>query len=217
MNFTSLDGILRILHVAAGGVALLAGLLAILSLKGKKLHLLSGKIYFWAMAAIFFTAIPIAIPKQNIFLLCISVFSFYMAFSGYRFTRLKRITAPPRFDQAVAVLAAAAGLGMIGWAGWILMQQFSPMAVILAVFGAFSAGMALQDLRRFASRENVKGRYIIGHLIRMEGSYIAAITAFLVNNFTHLPPLVIWLTPTLLGTIGITLSARHYRKKYKVA
>lgn len=217
MNFHTLDGILRILHVTAGGISLIAGLLAIITTKGKKAHILTGKIYFWAMTAIFLTALPIAIPDKKIFFLCIAVFSYSLAFSGYRFTKLKKIGATSKLDVAAAILTGLSGMGMTGWGVWLLKYGFSPLSIILIVFGLFCIIMGWQDWNRLTGRKpQAKGSWMIGHLIRMQGSYIAAVTAFLVNNFTNLPPLVLWLGPTLVGTIGITYSARYYRKKFRL-
>lgn len=217
MNFQSIEGILRILHVVAGSLALLAGMLAIITPKGKKAHILSGKMYFWSMTVIFFTAMPIALDNAKLFFVAISIFSYSMAFSGYRFTKLKKIGPPPYLDNIAAILTGVAGLGMIGWGGWQLQFQFTPLSIILIVFGTFCVIMGWQDWNRLTGKKpQAKGTWIIGHLIRMQGSYIAAVTAFLVNNFTDLPPLVLWLGPTLAGTIGITYSARYYRKKYRL-
>jgi hypothetical protein len=46
----------------------------------------------------------------------------------------------------------------------------------------------------------------------MTGSYIAAFTAFLVNNTSFLTPLVVWLGPTVLGFGVIWYFSRPYQK-----
>ena len=68
--------LLLAVHITAGIVALLSATLALCSGKGEKLHRLSGTIYFWAMSAIFTTAIPMAIITGNTFLFLIAIFSF---------------------------------------------------------------------------------------------------------------------------------------------
>ena len=59
--------ILLPIHILAGIFALLGAALSVLSEKGKKIHVLSGKTYFWSMVVIFFTAIPMSIISRNIF------------------------------------------------------------------------------------------------------------------------------------------------------
>jgi len=66
--------ILLPIHILAGTIALLFAALAITSEKGKRLHVLSGRAYFWGMATIFLTAIPMSIITSNIFLFLISSF-----------------------------------------------------------------------------------------------------------------------------------------------
>lgn len=49
----------------------------------------------------------------------------------------------------------------------------------------------------------------------MLGSYIAAVSAFSVVNFTFLPPIVRWLWPTAVGVPAILLWVNHYQKKFR--
>ena len=79
--------ILLIIHISAGAIALVCAALAASSEKGKKLHVLSGRTYFWSMVGIFLTAIPMSIINSNIFLFLIAIFSFYLAFAGMRFAK----------------------------------------------------------------------------------------------------------------------------------
>ena len=69
-------------HILAGTIALLCAALAVSSEKGKKLHVLSGRTYFWCMVAIFLTAIPMSIISSNIFLFLIAVFRSRMGLVG---------------------------------------------------------------------------------------------------------------------------------------
>ena len=82
--------ILLPIHILAGALALLCAALAILSEKGKQLHVLSGRTYFWCMVTIFLTAILMSIINKNIFLFLIAIFSFYLAFAGMRFAKNRK-------------------------------------------------------------------------------------------------------------------------------
>ena len=82
--------ILLPIHILAGIFALISAALAVSSEKGKRLHVLSGRTYFWSMATIFLTAIPMSIISSNIFLFLIAIFSFYLAFAGMRFARNRK-------------------------------------------------------------------------------------------------------------------------------
>ena len=81
---------LLFIHIIAGSISLIAAAFAVLSSKGKKLHILSGRTYFWGMAIIFLTAIPMSIVSANIFLFLVAIFSFYLAYAGLRFARNRK-------------------------------------------------------------------------------------------------------------------------------
>ena len=49
----------------------------------------------------------------------------------------------------------------------------------------------------------------------MLGSYLAAVTAFSVVNFTFMPTTLRWLWPTLLGTPLIVLWVAYYRRRFQ--
>ena len=75
------------IHILAGSISLIAAAFAVLSSKGKKAHILAGRTYFWGMAVIFLTAVPMSIASSNVFLFLIAIFSFYLAYAGMRFAR----------------------------------------------------------------------------------------------------------------------------------
>src|SRR5437867_12217898 len=81
---------LRLIHISAGTIALLLAPLAMLTVKGGRAHRRWGKIYFRAMAVVAATAVVMALWRPQIFLALLAVFSFYMAFAGYRTLSRKR-------------------------------------------------------------------------------------------------------------------------------
>ena len=103
--------ILLPIHILAGMFALISAALAVSSEKGKRLHVLSGRTYFWCMVAIFLTAIPMSIITSNIFLFLIAFFSFYLAFSGIRFARNRKGIATT-LDWIAVGLMLLSGAGM---------------------------------------------------------------------------------------------------------
>lgn len=103
--------LLLVTHILAGGIAVLGAALAILSDKGKRLHVLSGRTFFWGMAIIFLTAIPMSIINSNVFLFLVAIFSFYLAYAGMRFARNR---------QGVASLLDWIAIGLVVSAGLIM-------------------------------------------------------------------------------------------------
>lgn len=217
MNQELVHELLRCIHIFTGGLAVLTGLLSIILKKGHHWHNLMGLIYYYAMFVVFITVLPLTYLNPNFFLLVVGIFSFYMAFTGYRFTRLKPGKTPSKLDQLATWIGALSALGMIGLGTLSLITVGGATGIILDVFGAILLLMTLSDLRRiYSKKETPKLGWLFGHLGRMVGSYIAAITALLVNNVTIGTPILLWLGPTVVGTIFIIFSIRYFKKKYSV-
>ena len=75
------------IHILAGSTALLAAVLPVATKKGGTHHVRAGRVYALAMTIVFVTALPLAILGDDIFLLIIAFFSFYLVFAGWRFAR----------------------------------------------------------------------------------------------------------------------------------
>src|SRR5256884_805302 len=80
----------RLIHIAAGMLALGVAPIAMLTVKGGPTHRRWGKVYFWTMALVALTAVVLALWRPVVFLALLAVFSFYSAFSGYRALFRKR-------------------------------------------------------------------------------------------------------------------------------
>jgi uncharacterized membrane protein len=74
------------IHIALGIICVLSGLSAMLSRKGKGIHQMSGKIYYWALVFVFITVILLSIMRWpfNNHLLGLGVLSFLFAHFGRR-------------------------------------------------------------------------------------------------------------------------------------
>ena len=190
--------ILLPIHITSGSIALFSAALAISTEKGKKIHVLSGKSYFWGMVLIFLTAIPMSIINSNVFLFLIAIFSFYLAFSGMRFAR-NRSGVPTRVDLIAVNFMFLSGAGM-----WILAIIFfvnnDSQFITLIVFGFLALSLGYGDFRVFKN-ETAKGKERIAkHLTNMMGGTIAVVTAVLVVNPPTDPEWVWWILPTFLIT-----------------
>ena len=190
--------ILLPIHILAGTIALLSAVLAVSSEKGKRLHVLSGRTYFWGMATIFLTAIPMSIISRDIFLFLIAIFSFYLAFAGMRFARNRKGVATT-LDWIAVSLMILSGLGM-----WILAAIFfandNSQYIVLLVFGFLAITLGYADFRSYKNN-SAKGKVRKSrHLTNMMGGTIAVITAVLVVNSPFEPEWVWWVLPTALIT-----------------
>lgn len=190
--------ILLPLHIGSGVFALVASMLAILSAKGKKLHIRSGRVYFLGMAGIFITAIPMALITGNQFLFITAVFSFYLAFAGIRFAR-NRTGIPATIDWVAVILMLLSGVAM-----WLLASLYfmddNPDFIIPVVFGTVALALGYRDYRTHKNQTATGPQRIASHLSNMLGGTIAVITAVLVVNVDIQPSWLFWILPTLLIT-----------------
>lgn len=208
------------LHIAAGMLALVTGLLSMSVKKGGRIHKRSGMIYFICMIIIFATAVPMSLWKSNIFLLLIAIFSVYLTYTGYRSLKMKnpkRDGGAKWFDWLITSIALACGIAMIAYAAIGISKGALAFSTILAVFGGITLAISITDMRHYNKLkrgEQQKMGWFFFHIGRMVGAYIATTTAFVTNNFQELPILMQWLGPTLIGTIAITIWTRKYRRKF---
>lgn len=210
----------RILHISAGATALFVGPGAMLTVKGARWHRIWGKIYVGAMTVVAVTAIPMAVYHPNPFLQMIAVFSFYLAFSGWRMLRRRKVGAVegPRSpadwgDAALCVIALLGGLALLAGGARALLAG-NTFGTVSLVFGVIGLVLAAADGREvWQPRRNAEKR-IGAHIGRMGGAYIATVTAFCVVNVRFLPPVLVWLLPTLVGLPLILRAIRASRKKF---
>ena len=190
--------ILLSIHILAGITSLLCAALAVSSSKGKKLHVLSGRTYFWGMVTIFLTAIPMSVISDNIFLFLIAVFSFYLAFAGMRFARNRKGIATT-LDWIAVSLMILAGLGMLILSA-IFFSNDDSQYIVLLVFGFLAITLGYADFKSYKNNTATGKERISRHLTNMMGGTIAVITAVLVVNPPFEPEWVWWVLPTILIT-----------------
>jgi len=193
--------ILLALHIGAGFVALGSGIVAAANKVfelSHRWHVITGQAFFWSMAVVFCTAVPISILTDNVFLLLIAVFSFYLALSGWCYAK-NRSGVPKAIDWVRATSMLAAALAMAAY-GTFLRLASHDNGITMLIFAGIGASLSIKDLLMMRSG-GVKGSdRIASHLTMMLGGTIATITAFLVVNITFNPVFVIWLAPTVLIT-----------------
>ena len=186
------------IHILAGTIALLAAAFAICSEKGKKIHITAGRTYYWGMAGIFLTALPMSIISSNIFLFLIAFFSFYLAFAGRRFAQNRKGIAST-VDWIAVGFMITAGLGMGVLAVFYSIENNSQY-ITLSVFGFIAIALGYTDFKTYKQQEATGKKRIARHLTNMLAGTIAVVTAVLVVNVDMEPQWLPWVLPTLLIT-----------------
>lgn len=211
---------LLVIHISGGMSGLISGVLNIANKKGGKYHHLFGKIYVGSMFTATLSGIILALVRENSFLFLIGVFSFYLAFSGYRTLSHKKADDSGVYkfiDYFIALITLVFAIVMLVNGVGMNANGNLSFNLLLLIFGSvslvYSAGdlLVFRGLRRL---KNVKYHWFFNHIIRMMASYISAVTAFLVVNITFLPALVVWLSPGIVGSIVITVFIRKYQCKF---
>jgi uncharacterized membrane protein len=205
---TMFANIILTVHIAAGFLALVVGPIAMATRKGGNRHRQAGRSYFWAMVVVIVTALFLAIYDLNVFLLAIAVFSFYATASGYRALYLKRLHKGEGnlfWDRLLALTTTIAAVAM-----FVLSVIYQ--SVLTSFFGVLILLRVASDLNRLRGRVR-KDDWFFDHISAMLGAYIATVTAFLSTSVTFLPTYVVWMTPTIIGSVGISLTIRHYKKR----
>jgi uncharacterized membrane protein len=199
-------------HIAAGVVALLAGIVALVTTKGGTRHRRAGQFYVISMGVVVGTVLPLLAfdPSPNrIFLTLVAIFSGYFAFSGYRVLSRKRpIDAAEPLDWGAAILVVGACLFLGGWGLGFLLGGDS-FGTVMVVFGAIGLLVGITDIQVFRIPDK-RAPWMPDHLGRMMGAYIATVTAVSVVNLSVVSPVVSWLWPTAIGVPLIWYWQRKY-------
>jgi hypothetical protein len=210
--------IILVIHITAGSISLLTGLFAIIFRNNVKKHKPVGKIYFWAMTVIFFSANFMALYKSNVFLFCVSTFTYYACLTAYRSLKLKKLhldQEPTRFDWAIELFFGLMHIGFIVFAILVLNGPNMALGIISLVFGLLGIRGNYVTIQRFRKKLEYKNYWLLAHIGGMLGSYIGAITAFTVNNgrWIPAPDIVLWLGPTAFLVPLIIFETNKHKKK----
>ena len=212
-----MKGLLAV-HIAAGSGAFLLAPIALGTAKGGRAHRRAGLLYLWCMGGVAATALPMALYRPVLFLALVAIFSFYVAFAGWRVLRLKDLARggsakPVDWIAGAFAFAAGAALVLLAWLRPAAVQQ---MGIVAVVFGSLCMRIAGGNLLSFVRKPQERMFWWYAHLAGFLGSYIAAWSAFsvvtlgrLFGNHTWL-----WLWPTAIGTPAIALVTVYYKRRF---
>ena len=210
--------IILIIHIVAGTLSLLSGLGAIIFRNKVKIHRPFGKVYFWSMTVIFVSAIYMSIVHSNIFLFCVSFFTYYSCLTAYRSLKLKKLHVeqnPAKIDWAIELFFGLMNVAFVVLAILLLNGPNKNFGIISLVFGLIGVRGNYINIKRLRKKLVYKNYWLLAHIGGMLGSYIGAITAFVVNNsrVIPLPNIVLWLGPACFLVPLIIFEVKKHEKK----
>ncbi len=207
------------IHIAGGTAGLIAGAIAASVKKGSRVHNGSGKVYFYGMLMASLAALVVSwMPHHhNLFLFAVGGFTLYMIASGYRVIYLKRqlktSTTPfTIIDYAISFFAVAFG-GFLIMIAILGIKDGNTFGIVPAVFGAICLNYARLDYLLFTGSKTLKNSWISNHITRMMGALIATYTAFLVVNVHIQQNWILWLLPTVVGSVLISRFLKKFAPK----
>ncbi len=221
------------LHVIAGTVSLISGLIAMsYGKKGGKIHNMAGIVFYWAMAVIFATTIlfvlmyPTNLKYQ--FFLTIGIVSFYPTWSGKRVLEMKKGLVPNWYDWLFAIGIGISGLVMISYSVYCFLDfnVKGTFGILFLIFGIVSVFNSYGDIKYYLNfKQPIKMHWFFAHGGKMMGAYSAALTAFCVNVVPRYLPqntsmvllILVWAGPGLLIGIIAKRLLKKYKLKYKIA
>jgi uncharacterized membrane protein len=212
--------LMLVVRITGGVVALLTGLVAIFSTKGSATHRLAGKIYFIGMTAVFIGAIFTALGHHRDFLLMVAFFSYYMTVRGYRVLFLKKLNEgqkPGLIDWVIIIVSAIFIFTLLGWGFWAL-SFGAGIGIAALLFGTLGSVLLFLNVKNFFKPPKEKMHWWYSHIGSMGGSYISAVTAFVVVN-VELPVYnwVLWILPGFIGGTIITFTIKKYKRQFEKA
>jgi hypothetical protein len=174
-NF-SLHSFNILIHVIAGTTALLLGVVALISKKGRKLHNRFGRLFLYCLFIVVTTGfIGVFVFERNSILLVVTVSSTYYGFSGYRTLQTK--SNIPKFIDVLAgilsILAVTYFLYYFQSSGLF----WSPTITYSSV-GALVFVVSYDFLKYLIPRNKYGKLWLYEHIYKMISAFTALLSAF---------------------------------------
>lgn len=196
------------IHALFGGIGLITGIGSILVKKGSSLHKKMGTLFSIGMLTSSIISMPIAcLPNhKNSFLFLIGLFTIYLVVSGnlaLRFKTKKKAHYKDILTSGGMMLCCLIMI-ILGINGAI---HSSSTSVLYFVFGGIGLFLTCKDFKFYKAITTKKNTWMVLHIGKMNGALIASVTAFFVAGL-GLDNLVIWMLPTVIGTMYIIYWSR---------
>ena len=149
----------------------------------------------------------------------VGIFTVYMVGTGHRYIYLKLIgknQKPQLLDWMLTLSMAISGIVLIGLGIYFVFNS-NYFGTVFIVFGALGLRFVKDDLKNYKGQSRFKNYWLLAHIARMTGGYIASLTAFLVVNSKYspvqLPSVFVWLLPSLILVPFIVKWSRKFAVK----
>jgi len=218
---TTLAHVLLALHIAAGTLAVIGGLVALcvpkLSPRTRDVHRRAGRAYLRCMQTVIGTATGLTLLTFDAYFAGLTAAAAIGTFSGVRVLRRKRPDLDPR--QRATALDWGVTLLLLAVAVWLLtlarVGRVTHNLPVVYASGYGVTGYALFDLWRFwrpTAFPFGPNLWLYEHLVKMIGAYSGAVAAFSGSVLLFLDPPWRQLWATAVGQTLCVVLVLYYRR-----
>ena len=205
--------IFLVVHIAGGTLGLLAGTYVMIAKKGDQMHRRVGKLFALNMLGAGVSSLVLATLHHINFLFAVGIFTIYMTATAWRYLSLKNIAdgqQPKSVDWFLMGFMIIGSLWFVkmGVESFLTKEYFGSIILIFAWRGL---SFVRQDYQTFRGEIKSKNYWLLFHLQRMTGAYIASLTAFAVVNAPDRISFIPWLLPAVIFVPLIIKWSRKYR------
>lgn len=200
-----------LIHVSAGSLALVTGIILVASAKGKKLHKTIGKIFLALLAIVIVTGLAgVFLYGRNAFLLVITVLSGYSGYSGYRTLQTKS-NQPKSADTGAAFIVVLIVIYFLYYFNSIGMI-WAPV-IIYSTTGYLVLMITYDFSRYLIPAATYSNLWLYEHILKMVSAFSALLSAFTGTVFPQYQPYSQFL-PSVFGTLlAIGFMINIYKKR----
>jgi uncharacterized membrane protein len=165
------------IHIIAGSVALVLGIILLLWPKGGPFHKKFGKVFVWILAIVCGTGfLGWLFFRSNAFLLMLTLLAGYNTFAGFRIIKLKQQRSSI-FDALVAMVVLSVGLCYMSW----LMNSDTiwNKSVIYSTLGGIVLVTSYDISKYFYLHRWTKTWWLYEHIYKIISSFSAIFSAFI--------------------------------------
>ena len=222
MEFLSYS--LLITHIIAGSVSLILFWLPLFTKKGGINHIKIGKAYVFLMWIVIITSLILSLKNLHfghiesaIFLGFLAILTANPVWKGIAVLNQKKGVKDSFLKRELIFEVTLCLTGTLLIINGILLKEKGILMIIFGVLGISGVGKIIARLKTKPTKIN----WFKEHMNNMITTGIAAYTAFfafggrtffndLFNSYWIIIP---WITPTVLGIIGMRFMDKHYQKK----
>ncbi len=195
-----------IIHISAGTVALLIGLIPYLTKKGGVQHRRFGRVFLYLMGVVVITAlIGVMFYRSRPFLTVVTILSFYTAFGSYRALQYRE-QGPGKMDLLATAITLGSALVFLFMPSEGQVVWHSGVVNYLLGFIFLLCGY---DLLRILKWIQLARLWLLEHIMKMTSAYIALLSAGTGTVLTGWEPYN-QILPALVGSLIYVLILVNY-------